>query len=229
MAKSKAPSPYNTPQRPPGARSLERLLAAAEDQLREEEIDLFTIQKVLDRTGLSVGAFYHYFPDKTALLHALQERVLARLERQMLSALAVEEQAEQSLEEVVDHSLDVLIDNMLSERELLRAFLIFSTFDPVMRLKSERLVHSRRRALLKAVLTKHRDEIGHPDPDDAMGMVYAMCTSVIQTRVLSPLGPDSALNLDVSDESIFKQLKLSLISFLRGEGNSSDQPPAGEE
>ena len=39
-------------------------------------------------------------------------------------------------------------------------------------------------------------------------MVYAMCTSVMQTRMLSS-GPDSTVTFGVTDESIFKQLKLS--------------------
>jgi AcrR family transcriptional regulator len=213
-----APATYHAPQRPPGARTLERLLAAAEDQLREEEVDLFTIQKVLDRTGSSVGAFYHHFPDKTALLHAVQERVHARLEPQILGALAAEEQVDQSLEDVVGHSLDILVENMFKERELLRAFLILSTFDPVMRWKTEQVIHARRSAFLRAVLTAHREEIDHPDPEEAMAMAYAMCSSVIQTRILSPLGADGELLFGVTDESIIRQLKLSLISFLRGNG-----------
>jgi AcrR family transcriptional regulator len=218
MREVETPAPYHQPQRPPGARTLERLLTAAEDQLREEEVDLFTIQKVLDRTGLSVGAFYSRFPDKTALLHAVQERVHGRLEPQILGALATEAQVEQSLEDAVHHCLDIMIDNMFAEREVLRAFLILSTFDPVMRWKGEQVIHARRSAFLQAVLTKHREEIGHPDPEEAMGMAYAMCTSVIQTRMLSALGPDSALSFGVTDENIFRQLKISLASFLRGNG-----------
>jgi AcrR family transcriptional regulator len=213
------PAPYHQPQRPPGARTLERLLAAAEDQLREEEVDLFTIQKVLDRTSLSVGAFYSRFPDKTALLQAVQERVYARLEPRIITALEAEAAAEQSLEDVVDHSLGVYIENMLTERKLLRAFWILSTFDPVMRRRAEQGNHLRRSAFIDAVLRGHRNEIAHPDPEEAMGMVYAMCTSVMQTRLLSS-GPDSAVTFGVTDESIFKQLKLSLISFLRGNGNN---------
>ncbi|MBN1459264.1 MAG: TetR/AcrR family transcriptional regulator [Armatimonadetes bacterium] len=210
-------SPYHPPQRPPGAITLERLLAAAEDQLREEEVDLFTIQKVLDRTGLSVGAFYSRFPDKSALLHAVQQRVHDRLEPKIISALAAEAELDQLLDDVVDHCLDILIDNMLAERKLLRAFWILSTFDPVMRRIAEQGNHIRRSAFLEAVLDRHSEEIGHPDPEEAMGMAYAMCTSVIQTRLLSS-GPDSTLAFGVSDESIFKQLKLSLVSFLRGNG-----------
>ncbi len=219
MDKIDTPATYHPPQRPPGARTLERLLAAAEDQLREEEVDLFTIQKVLDRTNLSVGAFYSRFPDKTTLLHAVQERVHARLEPKIVTALEAEAEVAESLDDAVDHCLDILIDNLLGERKLLRAFWILSTFDPVMRRRAEQGNHQRRSAFLDAVLKGHRDEIGHPDPEEAMAMAYAMCTGVVQTRLLSS-GPDSTLTFGVSDESIFKQLKLSLISFLRGNGAS---------
>ena len=219
MEKTDASAPYHLPQRPPGARTLERLLAAAEDQLREEEVDLFTIQKVLDRTGLSVGAFYHHFPDKTALLHAVQDRMHARLEPRIVAALADEARVRESLEEAVDHCVDILIDNMLEERELLRAFTVLSVFDPVMRRKGEQINHIRRSAFLEAVLEAHREEIGHPDPDEAMGMAYAMLTSVMNTRLLF-LGPDSELRFGVTDDGIFRQLKLSLGSFLRGNGAS---------
>jgi AcrR family transcriptional regulator len=216
MEKMDAPA-LHRPQRPPGARTLERLLAAAEDQLREEEVDLFTIQKVLDRIGLSVGAFYHHFPDKTALLHAVQERVHARLEPRILAALAAEAQVEESLDEAVDHCIDILIDNMLKERELLRAFAILSVFDPVMRRKGGEDDHDRRGAFLEAVLAGHREEIGHPDPEGAVAMAYAMSATVMNTRLFF-LGPDSELRFGVTDESIFRQLKLSLGGFLRGNG-----------
>jgi AcrR family transcriptional regulator len=219
MEKSETPATYHPPQRPPGARTLERLLSAAEDQLREEEVDLFTIQKVLDRTSLSVGAFYSRFPDKTALLQAVQERVHSRLQPKIVAALAAEAEVEQSLETAVDHCLDVLIDSLLAERKLLRAFWILSTFDPVMRRAAEQDNHQRRSAFMDAVLRLHRGEIAHPDPEEAMAMVYAMCTSVVQTRLLSA-GPNSTVTFGVSDESIFRQLKLSLINFLRGNGNS---------
>ena len=54
---------------------MERLLDAAEEQICAVGIESFTVADVVARAELSVGAFYARFPDKRALLHAVQDTV----------------------------------------------------------------------------------------------------------------------------------------------------------
>jgi AcrR family transcriptional regulator len=201
--------------------SLERLLAAAEDQLREEALDLFTIDRVLERAGVSVGTFYRIFSGKQALLSAVQDRLRARMEPAILEALETETHARESLEEAVDHAFGVVIDNVWEERQLYRAFMMLSALDPVLRQKF-RQINLERRDALKAVLEKHKAEIAHPDPDIAIEEAYHMYLSTMHGRLVF-LGPGIGPIYGLSDELLFGRLRLSIRSYLRGDDGARPQ------
>lgn len=197
-----------------GRVTLERLLAAAEDQLREDDLDAFTIHGVLARTGQSVGAFYSRFPDKWALLHAVQERMHERLEPKIAAALAAQMEIDESLEQAVEHGFGIIIDHVLEERELVRAFMMRSVFDPLMRAKAEQVNAERRRALTEHLM-RHGDEIGHEHPESAINAAYAMYSTVLRGRLVY-FESENELRGDVSDHTVFSWLTWSLGRYLRG-------------
>ncbi|KVT12834.1 TetR family transcriptional regulator [Burkholderia sp. MSMB1078WGS] len=52
----------------------ERILACASEVMIEKGCDAFRMSDIVERTGISFGSLYQYFPDKTAVIGTLAER-----------------------------------------------------------------------------------------------------------------------------------------------------------
>jgi AcrR family transcriptional regulator len=216
--------------RKPAHETLERMLTAAEGQLREQGLESFTVQSALQRTGLSVGAFYSRFPDKTAILRELQERVHRRIDPLILSELAAKTGKTSSLEQAVDEGFGTIIHFVLSERELFRAFMMLSVFDSSMGQKAEQFSWERKRAL-GSLLAPHYSEIGHPDADLAIDSAYAIYSSTMRGSLVFYSSTEEA-QFGTTEDKLFKDLKRSLALFLRGPAepaNRAAKKPTTEE
>jgi AcrR family transcriptional regulator len=206
--------PYKTPRQKRSRESLERLLEAAEAQIKAEGLDSLTVNTVVSRVGLSVGAFYARFPDKTALLHAVQNRFHNRLEPVIRAQILEEAGSSPDLASALAAAVEVLIRNVTADWELSRGFMMMSVFDPVMKARGE-LVNRDRREVLTAVLLQHEAEIGHPDTRLAIDVAYGMYAAVIRGRLI--FGLEHELYYGMDSDTLYRELKKALTLYLRGD------------
>ena len=205
---------YIPPQQTRSRRSLERMLDAAEEQLSAVGVESFTIADVVARADLSVGAFYARFPDKTALLHAVQDRFHNRVEPLLHEEMRRCGAAAKSLAEAVDCLIDILLKHITSTQELSRAFMMTSVFDPTMRARGEK-VNKSRREVFASVLLEHRNEIGHDDPMVAIEMAYGIYAAIVRGNLV--FGQHHELHYDTSNQTIAAEMKRALTLYLRGD------------
>ncbi len=205
---------YKAPRQKRSRESLEKLLDAAEDQIRHGGLESLTINSVVSRVGLSVGAFYARFPDKTALLHAVQDRFHNRLEPLIQAQMLADAASCATLAEALDAAIEVLVSHVTGERELSRAFMMMSVFDPVLRARGE-AVNRLRREVLSEILMAYREEIGHPDPALAIDVAYGMYAAVVRGRLI--FGLEHELYYGIGNTAFYGELKRALTLYLRGE------------
>lgn len=206
-------TPYKSPRQKRSRESLERLLESAEQQIRQNGFESLTVSGVVGAIGLSVGAFYARFPDKTALLHAVQDRFHGKLEPAIRQEMLAEAGSKATLSEAVDAAVDVLIRNVVGERELSRAFMTLSVTDPILRAYGERVNRQRREAFASVVMP-HADEIGHSDPRLAVDIAYGMYAAVVRGRLV--FGSEHELYYGIDSPTLYRELKQALILYLKG-------------
>src|SRR3954464_7813919 len=101
---------FKPPQQSRSQETLDRILDAAEQVLEAKAFGEATLAEIMERAGVTVGAFYRRFPDKDALLHHLDERFFAELHRRADDTLAPERWVNAGLRDIIDEFVAQAVD-----------------------------------------------------------------------------------------------------------------------
>lgn len=168
MDDTTVPSPDDTGIRPPlqarSQRTMRRMVEAALELIGEAGLGGATVHAIVDRAGASVGSFYARFESRDDLLGHLRGQVWGRA-RERWEAAVMEREAAQSrgIDAEVLWACRVLL-TLLVEDPVRRAFLMEDAEARDLESDLQAVI----RGDLVRLLQRHREEIGHPDPDFAV-------------------------------------------------------------
>jgi AcrR family transcriptional regulator len=189
----------------------ERFLDAAEQLIEDKGFDDLTLERIAERAGASVSAFYRRFRDKDALLHALHERYIERSLALSREAVAPEQWQGLSLLEILRQTTELAVRVGRSHAGLRRALFQKALADPAFRQRELRMlqrVFDGGRELLQ----RHRDRVCHPDPDLALDFVQRQIVAMLSRRFEA-----TALDIEgvpLSDEQLVEELMRSAAAYL---------------
>ena len=156
--------------------SYERMLAAAEALMVSQGSDEFTLQEVSKKGKVSIGSIYNRFESKDALLHAMQLRVLERVDQQMSARLDKARGAADSLDALVVALTDAVAETLRDNAEIMRPLMLRATSDPLVAATGKASYAATANAV-KGALLLHSARIAQPDPlravDSAFRVLYA--------------------------------------------------------
>jgi AcrR family transcriptional regulator len=215
-----------TPRQQRSSDSFERILKTAETLIRTKGYEALTVAEVVRRSSTSVGTFYARFQDKTALLHAVQERVHGREETRMREELAKVDWAGLSLEETVSRLVDTKRRVTKGNDRLLEAFVVYGATDPVLRQRGyqhKALVES----LEVEILMRHAAQIGHKDPDSAARVASRLWQAAQEENVQRSQSGVSFSDTVPSD-LLMQKLAEVAVAYLRSPDSTTTVPRPAE-
>lgn len=193
---------FHPPQQTRSQETLDRLLDAAECVLEEKSFTEATLAEIVERAGVTVGAFYRRFPDKDALLHLLDQRFFEELYALADEVLAPERWTGAPIASIVGEIARQAGRLYRERRGLLRSLFLRARVDPVIQ-DSARRVNAHFLERLHAVLGARRAEITHPDPQRAITLGFIVLIGAVrETVVFGEVWPDIAAVVDGLDDEL---------------------------
>jgi AcrR family transcriptional regulator len=153
-----------------GRRTQFRLLDALERLLNQRHLEDISVGDIVAEASSSVGAFYHHFPDKHALVQALLERSAHEFRATCRNAVDPERWRDATILDVMQGYLEFSLDENQQRSGIHRAERVLAFRDPVVHTR----LQEKQRQLdegVGALLLERVDEIGHPNPTLAIPFV----------------------------------------------------------
>ena len=213
---------YRPPKQKRSKETVERILEAAEACIRDGGFDALRVADVAAESGAAVATVYSRFPDRMALLSAVQTRLHARIEPAFNAFLAQEKERGGSLEEEAERVFSHLSRHFLSERELFSACMMQAVFDPSLKARGEEANRARRDAVSSTLLV-HRSQIVQREPVRAVEFTYDTCVAVVKSRLIWP-----SVGGSLDEEVFIHDLTNMLTIYLAGRRKEEVKPIAAE-
>ena len=202
---------FHPPRQSRSQETLDRILDAAEDVLGEKSFSEATLAEIVERAGVTVGAFYRRFPDKDALLHHLDQRLFAEVHHMADDVLDPARWVGTRTSDVVEEFTRIAIELHRQRRGLLRSVFLRARVDPVLR-ESARGVNGHIIERLHALLLPRRAELRHSDPARAISLGFVVLLAAVRETVLfGEVWPESA---HVEDDELQRELASMYSRFI---------------
>jgi AcrR family transcriptional regulator len=179
------------------------ILDAAAYILAERGLDGFTTNHIAERAGVNISSLYQYFPNKLAILEALQVRHIATPD--VNYAQGLERLQDQPLEEVVRSLVDVALDMHAANPTMQKLFL--DTLPRQTRRLHDDFEADRIAKLAEVLLPKSR---ASQNPDMMLFIARHALTWVVHEAVCDR--PEW-----LTDPAFREELVALLVSFLRAD------------
>jgi AcrR family transcriptional regulator len=162
----------------------ERLLDAAEALIHEKGLADASIPEIVRRAGSSVGGFYARFPDKDALLRALEDRFFQELGGRLERLADAQRWAHADLSRIVEACVHELVSVTRAKRNLIQAFLFRAAQNPEFQRDALRF-RARVSERLSQLFALRGDPIDHPDPAVAVDVGVQLAFGLMFHLVLN--------------------------------------------
>ena len=156
--------------------SYERMLTAAEALMVSRGSDDFTLQDVSKKGKVSIGSIYNRFESKDALLHAVQLRVMDRVDKVMNERLESARLGTSELNTLVVALVNAVAETLREHAEIMRPLMLRASSDPLVAATGKSYYANNANAV-KGALLLYVAQIRQPDPlravDTAFRVLYA--------------------------------------------------------
>ena len=179
-----SPNPrFHPPQQSRSQETLDRILDAAEQVLEEKAFGEATLAEIMERAGVTVGAFYRRYPDKNALLRHLDERFFGEMLSKGQDLFDPARWPGASAKQIIDALAVEAVDVYTSRRGLLRSLFLRARTDTVLQ-QSALNVNVQFIERLRALLLPRSAEMSHQDPERAIELGFMMLIGSLRELVV---------------------------------------------
>ncbi len=200
----------------------EALLDAAEILFYENGADATSVADVAKKAGVSVGALYHHFRDKKALLYALFDRMSTQYQEIGRAAIDPARWEGASIRDILSGFVEFSLELGHVRPGFKRSGLEAAQDDPALREHFAEIMRDIHQGLNRLLLDR-KSEIGHPYPEMATGFVLDQITAMLRSRMDQTI--QKAKITKCTDEAFAREAVMMASSYL----HLIDQPQTMEK